>query len=326
MISMKLRLVFLPWRGVTDCYVSLIRKKFRWGTIFLIGLKCYRDPKEEPIGKEPLMELKEIGNDFYVDSSYYRRFIANSAKVAKPLVSLTQKIRKYEWAKEQEEAFQTLKENLWDAPILSLPDGSKEFVVYCDASNQGLGCVLMQKGKVKAEHQRPSGLLQQPKIPKWKWDKITMDFITKLPKTNSGYDTNWVIVDRLTKIVVEDLLRGFGRHCRSWELALSCLRLYHLKRTDKDTHLPLTEFSIIIVIIRVFDVPYLKRGMEGSVTPWKGVVHFGKKGKLAPRYVGPFEILERIGPVAYSLRLPEVLSSVHDTFHVSNLKKCTGRP
>ncbi|GJZ50237.1 hypothetical protein Tco_0604427 [Tanacetum coccineum] len=62
-----------------------------------------------------------------------------------------------------------------------------------------------------------------------------------------------------------------------------------------------------------------------KVKPWKGVVHFGKKGKLAPRYVGPFEILESIGPVAYSLRLPEVLSSVHDTFHMSNLKKCTGR-
>ncbi|GKC58936.1 hypothetical protein Tco_1086534 [Tanacetum coccineum] len=58
------------------------------------------------------------------------------------------------------------------------------------------------------------------------------------------------------------------------------------------------------------------------VSPWKGVVRFGKKGKLAPRYVGPFEILKRIGPVAYRLRLPEELSSVHDTFHVSNLKKC----
>ncbi|GKA62029.1 hypothetical protein Tco_0761548 [Tanacetum coccineum] len=66
-------------------------------------------------------------------------------------------------------------------------------------------------------------------------------------------------------------------------------------------------------------------GLE-LVTPWKGVVCFGKKGKLAPRYVGPFKILERIDPVAYSLRFPEVLSSVHDTFHVSNLKKCTGRP
>ncbi|GJY71443.1 putative reverse transcriptase domain-containing protein [Tanacetum coccineum] len=59
-----------------------------------------------------------------------------------------------------------------------------------------------------------------------------------------------------------------------------------------------------------------------KVSPWKGVVRFGKKGKLAPRFVGPFEILERIGPVAYRLRLPEELSSVHDTFHVSNLKKC----
>ncbi|GKB70085.1 putative reverse transcriptase domain-containing protein [Tanacetum coccineum] len=59
-----------------------------------------------------------------------------------------------------------------------------------------------------------------------------------------------------------------------------------------------------------------------KVSPWKGANRFGNRGKLAPRYVGPFEILERIGPVAYRLRLLEELSSVHDTFHVSNLKKC----
>ncbi|GKD15791.1 hypothetical protein Tco_1204949 [Tanacetum coccineum] len=59
-----------------------------------------------------------------------------------------------------------------------------------------------------------------------------------------------------------------------------------------------------------------------KVSPCKGVVGFGKKGKLAPRYVEPFEILERIGSIAYRLRLPEELSGVHDTFHVSNLKKC----
>ncbi|GJT82069.1 putative reverse transcriptase domain-containing protein [Tanacetum coccineum] len=55
---------------------------------------------------------------------------------------------------------------------------------------------------VKAEHQRPSGLLVQPKIPEWKWDNITMDFVTKLPKTSQGYDTIWVIVDRLTKSAI----------------------------------------------------------------------------------------------------------------------------
>ncbi|GJX54690.1 putative reverse transcriptase domain-containing protein [Tanacetum coccineum] len=63
-----------------------------------------------------------------------------------------------------------------------------------------------------------------------------------------------------------------------------------------------------------------------KVSPWKGVVRFGKKGKLAPRFVGPFEIIEKVGLVAYRLRLPEELNGVHDTFHVSNLKKCLADP
>jgi hypothetical protein len=60
--------------------------------------------------------------------------------------------------------------------------------------NQCLTC-----SKVKAEHQRPSGLLEQPQIPEWKWDHITMYFVTKLPRTPNGHDSIWVIVDRLTK-------------------------------------------------------------------------------------------------------------------------------
>ncbi|GKB53128.1 putative reverse transcriptase domain-containing protein [Tanacetum coccineum] len=402
---------------------------------------------------------------------YYRRFIANFSKIAKPLTSLTQKNKKYEWGVEQEEAFQTLKDNLCNAPILSLPDGVKDFVVYCDASNQGLGCVLMQRGKViayasrqlkihkknytthdlelgvvvfslktwrhylygtksviytdhkslqhifdqkelnmrqrrwielfsdyeceiryhpgkanvvadalirnervkprrvramamtiqsgvrrmilaaqgeafkqenvplvggvrtiimdeahktrysvhheadkmyhdlrdmywwpgmkrdittyvskcltcskvKVEHQKPSGLLQQPKIPEWKWDKITMDFITKLPRTKSGHDTIWVIVDRLTKSA-------------------------HFLANQEDYSIERLERLYIDEIVARHGVPCVMR--------------FGKKGKLALRYVGPFEILERIGPVAYKLRFPKELSEVHDIFHVLNLKKC----
>ncbi|GJY59868.1 hypothetical protein Tco_0459760 [Tanacetum coccineum] len=59
-----------------------------------------------------------------------------------------------------------------------------------------------------------------------------------------------------------------------------------------------------------------------KVSPWKGVVHFGKRGKLNPRYVGPFKVLEKAREVSYKLELPEELSRVHNTFHVSNLKKC----
>ncbi|GKB34072.1 putative reverse transcriptase domain-containing protein, partial [Tanacetum coccineum] len=83
-------------------------------------------------------------------AGYYRHFITIFSKVSKPLTSLTQKNQKYEWGKEQEEAFQTLKDNLCNAPILSLPEGFEDFVVYYDVSNQGFGCMLMQRGKLGA--------------------------------------------------------------------------------------------------------------------------------------------------------------------------------
>ncbi|GJU43658.1 hypothetical protein Tco_1200924 [Tanacetum coccineum] len=59
-----------------------------------------------------------------------------------------------------------------------------------------------------------------------------------------------------------------------------------------------------------------------KVSPWKGVIRFGKRGKLSPRFVGPFKVIERIGPVAYKLELPDKLRGIHNTFHVSNLKRC----
>ncbi|GKB47895.1 putative reverse transcriptase domain-containing protein [Tanacetum coccineum] len=83
-------------------------------------------------------------------AGYYRRFIKNFSKIAKPLTILTQKNKTYVWGKEQEEAFQILKDKLCNAPVLALPDGPEEFIVYYDASGLGLRCVLMQNGRVIA--------------------------------------------------------------------------------------------------------------------------------------------------------------------------------
>ncbi|GKC89281.1 putative reverse transcriptase domain-containing protein [Tanacetum coccineum] len=83
-------------------------------------------------------------------AGYYRRFIEGFSLISKPLTKLTQKDKKYEWGKEEEGAFQTLKQKLCSAPILALPEGTEDFVVYCDASLKGYGAVLMQREKVIA--------------------------------------------------------------------------------------------------------------------------------------------------------------------------------
>nr|GFB53440.1 putative reverse transcriptase domain-containing protein [Tanacetum cinerariifolium] len=156
--------------------------------------------------------------------------------------------------------------------------------------------------KVKAEHQRPSGLLVQRKTPEWKWDNITMDFVTKLPKSSQGYDTIWVIVDRLQKLVQETTERIIQIKQR---IQTACDR----QKSYADLKRKPMEFQ-------VGDKVMLK------VLPWKGVIRFGKQGKLNPRYVRPFKVLKKVKVVAYKVELPQELSRVHNTFHVSNLKKC----
>ncbi|GKA05029.1 putative reverse transcriptase domain-containing protein [Tanacetum coccineum] len=180
-----------------------------------------------------------------------------------------------------------------------------------------------------AEHQRPSRLLVQPRIPEQKWDNITMDFVMKLPKTSQGYNTIWVIVDRPTKSTIFTPMRETD--------PLDKLARLYLKENALGTNLDMSTayhpqtngqsertIQTLEDMLCAYAIDFGKVGDKVmlKVSPWKGVVRFGKRGKLNPRYVGPFKVLEKVREVAYKLELPEELSRVHNTFHVSNLKKC----
>nr|GEZ59568.1 putative reverse transcriptase domain-containing protein [Tanacetum cinerariifolium] len=162
--------------------------------------------------------------------------------------------------------------------------------------------------KVKVEHQRPSGLLQQLEIPEWKWDNITMDLITKFLQKALG-----TRLDLSTAYHPQTKGQTEFSYNNSYHSSIQCApfeALYGKKCRSPVLWAEIREGSLI------------GHELVLETTDKVGVVCFGKKGKLALRYVGPFEILERIGLVSYRLRLPEELNSVHDTFHVSNLKKC----
>ncbi|GJW93831.1 putative reverse transcriptase domain-containing protein [Tanacetum coccineum] len=357
-------------------------------------------------------------------AGYYRRFIEGFSKIVKPLTELTHKNKKYIWREDQDSAFQLLKQKLCEAPILALPEENNDFVVYCDASLQGLGAVLQhildqkelnmrqrhwlelltdydceiryhfgkanvvadtlgQKERIKPLRnvRSPSGLLIQPEIPTWKWERITMDFVTKLPKTSSGHDTIWVIVDRLTKSAhfiptratdsMETLTRLYikeivSRHgvpisiisdrdshftSRFWQSAecfgYSIRHEYGISSRDQWTNyhasINASPFEVLygrkcrspVCWAKVGDVQLT--GLEIIHETTKKIVQIRQRLQAARDrqrsyanvrrkplefQVGDRVMLKVVGPVAYTLELPEELSNVHSTFHISNLKKC----
>nr|GEU29993.1 reverse transcriptase domain-containing protein [Tanacetum cinerariifolium] len=143
-------------------------------------------------------------------ADYYQGFVEGFLKIAKSMTKLSQKKVKFDWCDKEEAAFQLIKQKLCSAPILALPERSEDFIVYCDVSIKGLSAVLMQREKEKPKKDklepRADGTLclrNRIWLPCYSdlrtLGNITMDFVTKIPRTQSGNDTIWVVVDRLTK-------------------------------------------------------------------------------------------------------------------------------
>nr|GEZ79200.1 putative reverse transcriptase domain-containing protein [Tanacetum cinerariifolium] len=231
-------------------------------------------------------------------------------KNAKPMTKLTQKKVKFEWGDKQEAAFQLLKQKFCSAPISGLPEGSKDFI-------EDVGGMLVENSrdleKVRTSY-RWNFMPQWQELATLLWQFTDCDH---LPKSSQGYDTIWV--DRLTKAAI---------FVPMWETdPMEKLARMYLKEVVARHGIPVLiicdrDLRFASNFWRSLQKALVRDKVMLKVSPWKGVVRFGKWGKLNPRYVGPFKVLEKIGKVAYKLELPEELSRVHHTFHVSNLKKC----
>ncbi|GKA14108.1 hypothetical protein Tco_0693754 [Tanacetum coccineum] len=148
------------------------------------------------------------------------------------------------------------------------------------------------------------GILQMMEDPIWKWENITMDFVTKLPKTSTGQDTIWVGDAQLTGLeIIHETTEKIIQIKKGIQAARDRQKSYADRRRK-----PL-EFQA-------------KDKVMLKVSPWKGVIRFSKRGKLNPRYIIPFKILAKVGTLAYRLELLDQLSRVYSTFYVSNMKKC----
>ncbi|XP_073112178.1 uncharacterized protein [Elaeis guineensis] len=364
-------------------------------------------------------------------AGYYRRFVEGFSSIAMPLSRLTQKQVKFEWTDECEQSFQELKRRLVTAPILTIPSGTEGFTIYSDASRKGLGCVLMQKGKVIAYASRQLKLYERNypthdlelaavvfALKIWRhylygehceiftdhkslkyiftqkelnmrqrrWLELLKDYDvtinyhpgkanslhkalgTKLnfstafhPQTDGQSERTIQILEDMLRACVMDLGGAwdnhlslvefaynnsyqasiqmapfealYGRKCRSpicWdevgerkllgpEIVQQTVEKVHMiqerLRTAQSRQKSYTDNRRRELEFHVGDHVFLR------ISPTKGVMRFGVRGKLSPRYIGPFEILDRIGEVAYRLALPPTLSGVHDVFHISMLRK-----
>ncbi|GJX19761.1 putative reverse transcriptase domain-containing protein [Tanacetum coccineum] len=336
-------------------------------------------------------------------AGYYRRFIKGFSKIAKPMTKLTHKKVKFIWGDKQEAVFQLLKQNLCSVPILALTEGSEDFIVYCDASINGLGAVLMQRDKVisyasrqlkiheknytthdlelgATEARKPENiknedvgdmLIENSKDPeKHRTEKLE----PRADGTLCLNDRSWLPCygDLRTVIMHESHKSKYSIYPGSDKMYQDMKKLYWWPNMKADIATYVSkcltcakfkaehqrpsgllvqpeipqwkETNLMKKLARIYLKEVVTRhGIPVSIicdrdpsyhasikaVPFEAL--YGRKcrspvcwaeGKLNPRYVGPFKVLEKVRAVAYKLELRQELSRVHNTFHVSNLKKC----
>nr|GFB14435.1 putative reverse transcriptase domain-containing protein [Tanacetum cinerariifolium] len=218
--------------------------------------------------------------------------------------------------------------------------------------------------KVKAEHQKPSGLLVQPGILEWKWDNITMDFVTSSqghkvetipygafqkamgtrldmsmayhPKTDGQSERTIQTLEDMLRACVIDFGNGWERHLplvefsynNSYHASIKAApfeALYGRKCRSPVCWAEVGDAQLTgleLVHETAEKIVQIKQRIQVARDRQKRVERFGKREKLNPIYIRPFKVLAKLGTVAYRLELPQQLSRVHSTFHVSNLKKC----
>ncbi|GJR43517.1 putative reverse transcriptase domain-containing protein [Tanacetum coccineum] len=248
--------------------------------------------------------LRVPGHAIWIDkrtcglAGYYRRFIEGFSKIAKSMTKLTQKGIKFDWGEKEENAFQLIKQKLCSAPILALPKGSEDFVVYCDASHKGLDSAARIPASIIFDRE-------------WEihfkfWRIICKRALGTDISMSTAYHPETDGQSERTIQTLEDMLRAcvidFGK---GW-----CAGPRLGKPIEPSRNL-IQETTEKIILI--------KQRMQEAQDRQKS--YADRKRKPMEFEVGD-RVLAKVGKVAYRLELPQELSRVHHTFHVSNLKKC----
>nr|GEX95603.1 hypothetical protein [Tanacetum cinerariifolium] len=242
-------------------------------------------------------------------AGYYWRFIEGFLKIAKSMTKLTQKGIKFDWGEMKENAFKLIKQKLCSAPILALPEGSEDFVVYCDASHKVMTIDLnlpkqILEAQIEAlepenlEKEDIGGMIRRD-IPKEKLEP-------RMDGTLCLNGRSWLPCygDLRSMIMHKSYKSKYSIHPGSDKMYQDMKKLYWW---------PNMKDNIATYVSKCLTCAKVKAEHQRPS---------GLLGKLNPRYVRPFKVLAKVRTIAYRLELPQELSRVYHTFHVSNLKKC----